>query len=147
MSKTIETLTEYELQRLHSSLALMPEEFAFELVRVEERLNWFAEKRKEQQRKWAEERAREEAERKAALAEAERRWNADPINDATARGWEAMRRIVPNLDGVPTFYDLPPALKYRYAEFARAVLEVGSDPNVVLSNKQLAAKAAEMGDS
>ncbi len=85
------------------------------------------------QRQWEAERQR----KIRATEEAARKFREDPNNAAAEVGWNAMREIVPTLDGVEKFWDLPDALKYRYGAFARAVLKAGMDrKNVVLSSKQ-----------
>lgn len=42
--------------------------------------------------------------------------------DNAERGWNAMRRFSPNLDGVSSFSELGPGSKFRYAVFASGVL-------------------------
>ena len=84
-------------------------------------------------RQWEAERQR----KIRATEEAARKFREDPNNAAAEVGWNAMREIVPTLDGVEKFWDLPDALKYRYGAFARAVLKAGMDrKNVILSSKQ-----------
>ncbi|MDH6282921.1 hypothetical protein [Prescottella agglutinans] len=99
----------------------------------------------ENERKRLERVRQEVAERAAAdkaRQEAAERWRNDPINEATERGWKAMKRLVPNLDGVGQFTDLAPALQHRYGEFARAVAGIAPSTDIVLSSKQEAGLTA-----
>ncbi|AER47606.1 hypothetical protein DS6A_52 [Mycobacterium phage DS6A] len=79
---------------------------------------------------WLDAEARWRRDVEAWLA-AERRWQeighraaTDPVFQAAAAGWDAMRRICPNLDGAHyrRFGDLSPVLQERYAAFAAGVL-------------------------
>lgn len=98
--------------------------------------------RLEARRAKEERRRREHEEREKARAEARENWFNDPLNEATARGWEAMKRQVPGLDGVQDFRDLPDVLMYRYGEFARAVLKLSPSAQRVLSSKQSVGRTA-----
>ncbi|NKS29299.1 hypothetical protein GS534_00980 [Rhodococcus hoagii] len=89
-----------------------------------------------QRLEWVREQEAQRAAAEQARQEAAERWRNDPINEATERGWQAMKRRAPNLDGVEAFADLAPALQHRYGEFARAVAGHAPSNDVVLSVKQ-----------
>lgn len=91
---------------------------------------------------WIREQEAERAAAEQARQEAAERWRNDPINEATECGWKAMKRLVPNLDGVDQFADLAPALQHRYGEFARAVAGIAPSSEVVLSYKQETGRTA-----
>lgn len=73
---------------------------------------------------------------------AERKWKLqrlrfdDETYAAGKRGWEAIKRYVPNLDGVSSFEELPESAQFRNAAFAAAVLGLLSPPEVK-SQKQI----------
>lgn len=60
----------------------------------------------------------------------------DPTYAAARRGWDAMRKYVPNMDGGGSFDNLADSLQFRYAVFAAAVMEY-MEPPEVKSNKQV----------
>lgn len=128
----------YQVQNyLLSLMRLDPVAFKDEIAQIQEIVKEKEEierlRQEALQRQWEAERQR----KIRATEEAARRFREDPNNAAAEVGWNAMREIVPTLDGVEKFWDLPDALKYRYGAFARAVLKAGMDrKNVVLSSKQ-----------
>ncbi|MGW5267211.1 hypothetical protein ACWEQ4_01035 [Rhodococcus sp. NPDC003994] len=115
----VQTLGEWELGRLQEVRRYLP---ATQIVAVDARAAHLREQRMEAARAAHEERERKRLAAEAARAEAQAEWEKDPLNAATAAGWNAMRKSAPNLDGVTDFNQLAPALVYRYASFARAVL-------------------------
>lgn len=66
----------------------------------------------------------------------------DPVYAAGRRGWEAIKKYVPTLDGVSRFEDLNDSLAFRYAAFAAAVLGE-LPPAEVKSHKSVAREMAE----
>ena len=61
---------------------------------------------------------------------------SDEFYIAGSAGWAALKVLTPNLDGVAAFDDLPLSMQYRYAAFARGVVDAALNPNVVLSMQQ-----------
>lgn len=55
---------------------------------------------------------------------------SDETYAAARRGWDEMKRYVPNLDGVDRFEHLPECLQFRYAAFASAVMRVRSPEEI-----------------
>ncbi|AWN04019.1 hypothetical protein PBI_PEREGRIN_194 [Rhodococcus phage Peregrin] len=127
---------EWNLHRLLCDLEQFPKTFEEELAIVRTKIAVLEETKRIIQAKKAE----EDAQRRAAQAEAQdaaqTAWLEDPDNQATLRGWKALKAITPNLDGVDNFYELPEALKYRYDAFRRAVENKPQLPEVK-SQKQL----------
>lgn len=126
----------WKLNRLLCDLEQFPKTFEEELAIVRTKLATLEEAERIVRQKQLEEYHRKEEERKVAQAKAEEAWLEDPDNQATLRGWKALKTITPNLDGVDTFQELPPALKYRYDAFRRAVENKPQLPEVK-SSKQL----------
>lgn len=128
----------YEVQNHLLSLSKLDHEtFKVEIEQIQEILDEKREKERLREealrRQWEAERQR----RIRATEEAARKFREDPNNSAAEVGWNAMKEIVPTLDGVSKFWDLPDSLKYRYGAFARAVLKSRLDrENAVLSTKQ-----------
>lgn len=126
----------WTLQTLLHDLERFPQTFAEELTIVRKKIAVLEATEQIIRKKQQEEHLRKEEERKAAQAKAEAAWLEDPDNQATLRGWQALKAITPNLDGVDTFQELPPSLKYRYDAFRRAVENKPQLPEVK-SSKQL----------
>ena len=141
----VTTASEWELRRFVQSVESFVEETGcglplsalYRYNKATGRLEDIAAERAEQQRLAREKAEQERLAADAAKAAAREKWLADPLNEATARGWQAMKRQAPNLDGVDHFTDLPDALLYRYGEFARAVLEKPLREVLALSHNQV----------
>ena len=127
---------EWNLHRLLCDLEQFPKTFEEELAIVRTKIAVLEETKRIIQAKKAEEAAQRRAAQAEAQAEAQAAWLEDPDNQATLRGWKALKAITPNLDGVDNFYELPEALKYRYDAFRRAVENKPQLPEVK-SQKQL----------
>lgn len=65
----------------------------------------------------------------------------DPTYAAARKGFNMVKRYIPTLDGVASFDGLSPALQFRYAAFAAAVLNMLPPPEVK-SAKQRAAEVS-----
>jgi hypothetical protein len=126
----------WKLNRLLCDLEQFPKTFEEELAIVRTKIAVLEASEQIIRKKQQEEYLRKEEARKIALAKAEAAWLEDPDNQATLRGWQALKAITPNLDGVDTFQELPPSLKYRYDAFRRAVENKPQLPEVK-SSKQL----------
>ncbi|QNJ57094.1 hypothetical protein L3Y21_gp051 [Gordonia phage Rabbitrun] len=68
--------------------------------------------------------------------QAEKRWEYSQTKmsktsyAAAKRGWDEIKKYVPNFDGYSTFEQLPESLQFRYAAFAAAALEIEVPPEV-----------------
>lgn len=137
----INEFNEYQLSNLASAFKLMPDYYGVELHLIKKRQDLLAEEALERRKRMMERIKEEQEQKRLAKEKAEEAWLEDPENQATIRGWKALKAITPNLDGVDNFRDLPEALKYRYDAFRRAVEEKPQLP-VVESHNQLYGKGS-----
>lgn len=144
----LDSMARYQLQALVHSLSsvaavseLSPRQGLL-LDGAQQRIRDLDAESERQRLEWVRAQEAERAAADKARQEAAERWRNDPINEATERGWKAMKRLAPNLDGVDTFADLAPALQHRYGEFARAVNGLAPSGDIVLSSKQEAGLTA-----
>lgn len=140
ISNKIQSMSEWQLRNLRDTLSnLDAYSYAYELEIINERLDVLRiERERLDAERWEQHRL-QQIERQKAEEEAKRLWESDPVNKATEAGWKAMKKMVPSLDGVNEFTDLPEVLQYRYGAFARAVLNAPMPEGPIpLSHKQVA---------
>ena len=140
MIKNLDTISEYTLHQVLVSLELLDGDYEADKSAIRARLQEFTEERQRVREEHQRQQAAEAEKRRVAMEEERKRQESDPRFVAAAAGWAAMKNLVPNLDGVRAFHELPEALRFRYAAFARGVLGVPQPEGQVLSLKQLAGR-------
>ncbi|WP_037162589.1 hypothetical protein [Rhodococcoides fascians] len=144
----IDQLSEYDCYQHIKTLQQFPNDANLTLVdMLRARIDRVIAERQEFRRLAEQKRQAEYEAKQAAQAAALAEWEADPLNDATIRGWKAMKTLAPGLDGVDDYMDLAPSLRCRYAAFTRAVLGVPQLETVVLSLKQEQGRSLKPGET
>ncbi|MEU2002010.1 hypothetical protein ACH47B_13045 [Rhodococcus sp. NPDC019627] len=137
MIRNLDQISEFRLQEILHSLEWLEGDYDAEKTAIRSRLEEFSEERKRVREEYQRQLAAEAEKRRVAMEEERKRQESDPQFVAAAAGWDAMKALVPNLDGVGSFAELPDALLFRYAAFARGVLGVPQPRGYVLSQNQL----------
>lgn len=113
----------FELRKLHEAWQLVnkSELTAEEVAAMYEKAEYFR-KYLNAEKSWKIDNERRIAAEKERVAREELLRDNAEAYAAAERGWLALKDIVPNLDGAPSFGRLPAVLQDRYAIFAKKVL-------------------------